>query len=377
MKIGFINTDEAHDYNTDTPFEHSLAGSESAQVYLAIELAKRGHEIHLINGTTRPGLRRGVHCRFLDEAIGSKLEFDAVWVTNSPYSAIVLRSMLNPDVPIVTWEQNLWNPDANNVESLKKHIANGDHVACVSEWHRTHFINAGKLQPEKILVLKNAISPVFERIFKDQSNILDSKAWPPVLAFTATPHKGLETALNIFPRLQNVYPEISLNVFSDFSSYSPGSTIRSEPQWQALYNRCLQMEGVNYVGTVSQTKLAQALISINILFYPNIFLETSGITVMEALAAGCCVIAPDFGALSETLAGFGTLVPTRNSMFSQQLFAEANHKVLQLCANKDENLKDHLIQQVAFVNKHYTWALRAKEAEAIIQRIINERKQNV
>ena len=41
------------------------------QVYLAIELAKRGHEIHLINGTTSPGLRRGVHCRFLDEAIGS------------------------------------------------------------------------------------------------------------------------------------------------------------------------------------------------------------------------------------------------------------------------------------------------------------------
>ena len=68
-------------------------------------------------------------------------------------------------------------------------------------------------------------------------------------------------------------------------------------EYAALYERSRGLPGVEYVGSLSQPDLAQVLHKIDALTYPSTFAETSCIAAIEALAAGCQVLATDLGAL--------------------------------------------------------------------------------
>ena len=82
MKLAFVNPNLAHDYDVDTPFAAALPGSESAQVYLALALARRGHDVAVFTGTTRAGgPMRGVDQRRWSGALAG--DFDAVFVTSA------------------------------------------------------------------------------------------------------------------------------------------------------------------------------------------------------------------------------------------------------------------------------------------------------
>lgn len=82
----------------------------------------------------------------------------------------------------------------------------------------------------------------------------------------------------------------------------------SDSQFQALYDQCRSTPGIEHVGTLPQPDLAEALRAASILAYPCTFPETGCIAALEAMAAGCAVVASDLGALAETTAGHALLV---------------------------------------------------------------------
>lgn len=370
MRIAFINPNPQHEYDAGTPFHTPLPGSESAQCHLAAALAERGHDVRMVTGTARPADILGVCCRPLKDAPTALAGVDAAVVTNQPAVALELRRALTASTTVIAWEHNFWQANAPTHNTcLQALLASGGHALCVSAWHRGNYIGSGGLDPARVHLLRNAVSPGFAGLFAADERVVRAKASPPLLAFTSVPYKGLEAALNWFGRLRSRAPTVTLNVFSSFDLYPANNLHRANPAWPALYDACRSAPGVNYVGVVPQPRLARSLRATSVLFYPCAVPETSGIAVMEAMAAGCLVITNDQGALSETLAGFGILVEARDGVLRCDDFLAATAGALSRFENEDPGLDAHLRQQVDHITREARWERRALEFEMLLDRL--------
>jgi glycosyltransferase involved in cell wall biosynthesis len=363
MRFLLINPNAGHDYDVDTPAARPLAGSESAQVYLALALAQQGHEVHVVTGTTTPGLKQGVHCHALTEPLPAPEGADAILVTSAPRYALEMRAFVGPRPRILAWEHNVWDSQPAYGGALQALAQAGETILCVSDWHRQHFIDAGSLPPTAVRVLRNAVAPAFLTLFTPSESIVAAKTQPPRLAFTAAPYKGLEAALAIWPAIHQLCPDATLDLYSNFDLYPPNSVFHADPRWRALTRRAQQTAGACDQPLQAQPALAAKLRATAALYYPNTAPETSSIAVMEAMAAGCMIIAPAFGALRET-AGQFLLPPPMNAAgrFTLGTFAQHVASALASLPSAEAYLRD----QVDHVTATMRWDLRARELLALL-----------
>lgn len=347
------------DYTPQTPREMPLGGSQSALCYLSEALASRGVNVTLITGTSAPGLVRGVICvngaqRPWEHIAGA----DLVVVLNEcpPEMAVKLRANLPVDARLILWTQHAHDEPA--IAALRDAAIRDvwDHFVFVSEWQRDEYVRAFGIRTVRCTVLRNAVAPSFEHMFAPGQRVMDAKAWPPTLAYTSTPFRGLDVLLDSFPTIRSALPGVRLQVFSSLTPYRVAA---SADPYRPLYRRCSETEGVDYVGAVSQADLADRLRGVTALTYLNRFAETSCISVMEALSAGCLVVSSRLGALPETGMGFAHLMPVPSDPAQHAAqYAQFLIGVLSDYRN-EETTERRLRAQVDHVNAATTWATRA------------------
>lgn len=128
---------------------------------------------------------------------------------------------------------------------------------------------------------------------------------PVRLIYHTTPHRGLEL---LVPIVQHLAEEkghlLHLDVYSSFEAY--GWPERDEP-YRELFDIIRSKSYMTYHGYQPNDVVREALTKAHIFCYPSIWQETSCIAAMEALAAGCAVVCPDYGALVETVQPFGVI----------------------------------------------------------------------
>jgi glycosyltransferase involved in cell wall biosynthesis/Tfp pilus assembly protein PilF len=388
MKIAFLDFSN-WEYQPDSPYKIPLGGSQSALCYLAAALAKLGHEVFLLNGISNETKSLGVNClpwqqvfapNYADQAVVNS--WDVVIVLSHAGAGIKLRQLLAKHTRLVLWTQQVPSLDVMQGLHDKNEQAAYDGMAFVSSWQRDRFLAAFAISPEKTTILRNAIAPAFAQKFNSGDRILQHKLEPPILAYTSTPFRGLDLLLDIFPKIRQAYPGTRLKVFSSKKVYQLPQSV-DESEYGALYNKCRQMAGVEYLGSISQPELAQELRSVSVLAYANTFEETSCIAVMEAMASGCHVVTSDLAALPETTAGYGSLVSVadvrgfsavRDWRFSQrqdwkaygERFVAATLAVLRNYRSQEA----HLRQMVDYVNQACTWDVRAQEWVTWLQSLV-------
>lgn len=165
-------------------------------------------------------------------------------------------------------------------------------IVFVSSWQQMVFnLNAGVPFSESV-VIKNAIHPI-ERVEKSKDEIR--------LIYHPTPHRGLQILVPVFERLCKKYDNLHLDVFSNFDLYA-----RSEANkpFESLYDRCREHPKITYHGSQTNETVREYLAKAHIFAYPSIWRETSCMSAMEAMSARCLTVAPNYGALAETLANF-------------------------------------------------------------------------
>ena len=362
MRIAFVDL-AAWDYSIDAPASVPLGGSQSALCYLAKELARLGHEVTLVNRTTLTGISDGVtYCPVTSVAAAQKLsECDVAILQNAAGPAAEIKALLAPRSRLILWTQHAHDQPA--MQPLRapevRNAFNG--FALVSDWQRRCYLDQFGLDAGRCQVLRNAAGPLFEKLFVDGPAAAAAKAWPPQLAYTSTPFRGLDILLDVFPAIRRAIPGTELQVFSSMQVYQVPAA-KDTADYGHLYRRCLEIEGVEYIGSLPQPELALALRSVSMLCYPNHFAETSCIAVMEALAAGLRVVTSDLGALPETAAGCATLVSVDGDWQAyRERFTAAAIRLLESINADPSAAEEHLQRQFAVIQRSGGWQQRARE----------------
>jgi glycosyltransferase involved in cell wall biosynthesis len=358
-------------YTPETPYREPLGGSQYAVCYLAEALAAVGHEAILLNPTTRACIARGVSCLPLDTTSDRELRRlrpDAVVEVLSARHARGLRESFGPEPRLIVWTGHAHDQPA--VEPLREPAQRElyDAVMLVSEWQRECFIEDLGVERSRTHVIPYAVAPAFQDLFGRDESITSQKATPPVIAYTSTPFRGLAVLLDVFPEIRRRVPGTRLKVFSSMRVYRTAAG-EEERDYAALYRRCTQIEGVEYIGSLPQPELARELREVTALAYPNTFPETFCIAALEAMAAGCRVVTSELGALADTTAGYARLVAIvgRQASYAAD-FIEATVATLNdAVAGADEAL---LRAQVDHANGACTWEARAGDWTAWLNTIV-------
>ena len=360
MKIAFWNNNPSLDYTADTPFEAPLGGTESAAVYLAVELAARGHAVTFINFTSTPGRYRNVD--FPGAAAVSRdmlNSFDAVVVVSRAIGKRIRETGVT--VPLVLWQHG--SPPNNLAQDLANPAEREawTAVAYVSDHQRKGFVDRFGLDG---VVLRNAASPGAMAAPLRPSFV--ERGEDPVLIYASAPGRGLDFALVAFATIREQFPGARFRVLSDQGIYQQGG---DKDECGVFYALARSLPGVEFIGSVSQPALGLEFSRADILAYPTSFVETSCIVAMEAAVTGCLVHTTALGALPETMNGFGFLMEdTPSRLIRVRNLAERVTKTVIDARAEPNAFHDRRERQIAWFRATHTWEHRAAEWEAFLQK---------
>lgn len=363
VKIGFIC-----DTNFDvlTPFQNTIADSESAICFLAIELAKLGHKITIFSRNTNNITAFDVRCRSIslanqtlniDKAI-LEPDFNALIAVNIPPEFIAnLKGSLPYKVPIYLWTEHDHLHPINQGLSQAPVIEALDGIICVSDWQRVNLLRAFAIPRDKIAVRFYAISPFFEELYADGREFVQYKPKDPQFAYIANPLTGLDVLLDTFGDVTNNYPSTTLNIYNsaDYNSLDASSLT-------AVFDQVAKIKGFQHVGSLSPTQLAAHLRGRTIFAYPNTTEITASISIMNAMAAGLYVVTSNLGAIPEYCTEHGKCVIDKNlrgdslDSFIGQVLAICQSQV-----HSPSAFFDYCYKQAVDMNKKHSWRIRARE----------------
>jgi len=341
-------------YDGTTPRVRGLGGTESAIVYLAEALARRGHRCVVFNSVAQPATVNGVEY--------------ARWQT------LPVRSASQPPdvvVGIRHWQmlgrvrfaplQIFWTGDAFDQPFLTG-FSDGDRRAEIdlvmlqSEWQiETFHAHLGIPLPG---VVRTALGTAASAQVPPGPEPAGLR--PRRLAYASTPFRGLDVLLQVFPRIRAACPEAELDVFSSMQVYGVSET-DDRKAFDALYQRADQ-PGVTLVGSLPQFELAARLQRARVLAYPNHYAETFCIAAAEAQAAGCAVVTSALGALPETVGRAGICIPgDPRSAAYQDAFVQACVTLL----TDEARWREMSESAVAQASARYSWPAIAERWETI------------
>ena len=257
--------------------------------------------------------------------------------------------LLEKDKINILWMQHFVNQkEAENLGS-KDYINKIDHIVFNSNWNFEKFVYQFKIPEGKSVVIKNAIEKIeFKEKPKDKISLI----------YHTTPWRGLELLLKVFKKLN--MDNIELNVCSSTKIYGDKFNNVLGEKYENIFNECKNAKNVNYLGFQENKDIIELLKKTHIYSYPSIWPETSCISAIESMAAGCEIITTNLGALYETCAPFGTFVGfDRNLENLENRYKNTLSKRIKNFWSKENQKKLQLQHQS--INLFYSWETRSNE----------------
>lgn len=363
MKLALIYISKFHLLSA---FQVTVSDSEAAISYLAIELARLGHDVTLFSDTDDRIGACNVRCRKInitdkvlsfDKAILEK-DYDALIFKNaSPEFMLSVAKALPYEPKVYLW--TIFDKDAPINKGLgdPKQIAQIAGIMCVSDWQRDRLLSVCKIPLNKMHTLKYAISPFFQDLFVDPKEFANAKSHDPTLAYTDPSLENLKLMFDAFADVRRQYNGATLSVYSGLHKYGA-----EDDQIQKLYPITREIRGIYHIGSLSNIQLAAALRYKTILLLPTTVAKTYNVEILEAMAAGVYVLTTNAGALTE----YGHNQSKNISLDDLELddlngYVSQTLTICQTQAHSFQAFADYCYKQVQEINQKHTWRVRARE----------------
>ena len=258
------------------------------------------------------------------------------------------------DKPLVVWIHHdinqqfvQWMYDVN----LRNNV---DVFVFVSHWQREQYEKTFNIDTNKSFVLKNAANSI-----DFNNNIRHNNRTQ--CAYISTPFRGLDILLDSW---EEINPDADLHIWSSMKLYGQNM---SDNEYNILFDKAKSLPNVYYHNIVPNLKLRELLNNIDFLLYPSTFRETSCLSVIESMMAGCRIICPQLGALPETTSGFASLYPYS--------YDKKIHKMNFIQTFKEELInpwygnKNLQYNQQVYSNEIFSWKTRKEEWLRFIEKI--------
>lgn len=167
-------------------------------------------------------------------------------------------------------------------------------VIVPSEWHRERMIATTEVDPEKFVVIPNAIHPVENDITR-----FNYKPRKIRIIHASTQDRGMEI---LIPAAHMIDDDFELQIFNDFN---PDTAALEGIEDVVLDPR------FTFYGPTPHATVLKHMAQAHIHAYPGYWEETSCLVQIEALSANLLTVINDQGALPETSLGHGMVVPMK------------------------------------------------------------------
>jgi len=271
------------------------------------------------------------------------------------------HDLIEKDKINILWMHHFVNQkEAQNLGS-KSFVDKLDYVVFNSNWNFEKFVYQFKIPENKSVVIKNAVEKIeYEDKPKDKINLI----------YHTTPWRGLSLLIKIFKNLN--LKNVELNICSSTKIYGKKFDDKFGTKYNNIFKECEMMDNVNYLGFLENKKVIKLLKKTHIYAYPSIWVETSCISAIESMAAGCEIVTTNLGALYETCSPFGTFVGfDRNFTNLEKKYSEVLYSSIKNYWS-DSNQKKLKLQSDT-INMLYSWDLRSIEWKKFLDVARNSR----
>ena len=284
---------------------------------------------------------------------GSELMMDRLYKElpedlRDQFQVICSRVRELEDKKRILWLHDLWNdPEAAHLKDQESRDRFTKLVFVSNYQFQTYHMALGVPYSESV-VIKNAIDPIeHHEKPKDKINLI----------YHTTPHRGLDILYAVYEQLAKNRDDIHLDVYSSFNVYG---WPQRDVEFKHLFDKLEAHPNITYHGAVPNSEVREALKKAHIFAYPCTWVETSCISAIEAMSAGCAVVCPNLGALPETTSNFGIMYP-----FDEDINVHAN-RFYHILNNTIDHFWQEGHQQKLKFQKNYTdafynWEKRREE----------------
>ena len=282
--------------------------------------------------------------RLLFKNVDDEYFKDVNLILNSTDPKLLEKNKIN-----ILWMHHYVNQKETENLKNKEYINKLNYIVFNSNWNFENFKIQYKIPENKSIVLKNAINKIdFKNKTKDKISLI----------YHTTPWRGLELLLKVFKKINK--ENVELNVCSSTIIYGKKFHDSYEKKFQKLFDDCKNTKNVNFHGYKSNSSILEMLKEVHIFSYPSIWTETSCISAIEAMAAGCEVVTTNLGALKETCAPFAKFVNFEKNLHNLELnYLSSLIDSINNFWSEDNQQK--LKKQREKINQIYSWETRKVE----------------